>query len=149
MIIWEINPPKVCIHSTHPDCPCVITLNMLLLLYKVILIIWWSIVNCLFASIDRLRSADTCRIRPSILFLLLLLLLYHVILVKDFCFFIFRNFSFYPFVGVIWKGEKLIDGVPETLDLLRSHVFPVLSFLYSFSVSVFCEFSDKGIQVEG
>lgn len=23
--------------------------------------------------------------------------------------------------GVIWKGEKLIDGVPETLDLLRSH----------------------------
>ncbi|XP_055802019.1 phosphoglycolate phosphatase 2 isoform X2 [Solanum dulcamara] len=23
--------------------------------------------------------------------------------------------------GVIWKGEKLINGVPETLDLLRSH----------------------------
>ncbi|KAH0682274.1 hypothetical protein KY289_020026 [Solanum tuberosum] len=23
--------------------------------------------------------------------------------------------------GVIWKGENLIDGVPETLDLLRSH----------------------------
>nr|CAB3487468.1 unnamed protein product [Digitaria exilis] len=22
--------------------------------------------------------------------------------------------------GVIWKGDKLIDGVPETLDLLRS-----------------------------
>jgi ribonucleotide monophosphatase NagD (HAD superfamily) len=25
-------------------------------------------------------------------------------------------------VGVIWKGDKLIDGVPETLDLLRSKV---------------------------
>lgn len=24
--------------------------------------------------------------------------------------------------GVIWKGDKLIDGVPETLDLLRSKV---------------------------
>jgi hypothetical protein len=23
---------------------------------------------------------------------------------------------------VIWKGDKLIDGVPETLDLLRSKV---------------------------
>ncbi|KAK9042673.1 hypothetical protein V6N11_017739 [Hibiscus sabdariffa] len=22
--------------------------------------------------------------------------------------------------GVIWKGDKLIDGVPETLDMLRS-----------------------------
>ena len=22
--------------------------------------------------------------------------------------------------GVIWKGDKLIDGVPETLDTLRS-----------------------------
>jgi phosphoglycolate phosphatase len=26
--------------------------------------------------------------------------------------------------GVIWKGDKLIDGVPETLDLLRSKVRP-------------------------
>jgi hypothetical protein len=25
---------------------------------------------------------------------------------------------------VIWKGDKLIDGVPETLDLLRSKVRP-------------------------
>ena len=24
--------------------------------------------------------------------------------------------------GVIWKGDKLIDGVPETLDMLRSKV---------------------------
>jgi hypothetical protein len=22
--------------------------------------------------------------------------------------------------GVIWKGDKLIDGVPETLDMLRA-----------------------------
>lgn len=26
--------------------------------------------------------------------------------------------------GVIWKGDKLIDGVPETLDFLRSKVRP-------------------------
>ena len=25
-------------------------------------------------------------------------------------------------LGVIWKGDKLIDGVPETLDMLRSMV---------------------------
>lgn len=25
---------------------------------------------------------------------------------------------------MIWKGDKLIDGVPETLDLLRSKVRP-------------------------
>ena len=25
-------------------------------------------------------------------------------------------------VGVIWRGDSLIDGVPETLDLLRSLV---------------------------
>lgn len=24
--------------------------------------------------------------------------------------------------GVIWKGDKLIDGVPETLDMLRAKV---------------------------
>lgn len=24
--------------------------------------------------------------------------------------------------GVIWKGDKLIEGVPETLDFLRSQV---------------------------
>jgi hypothetical protein len=28
--------------------------------------------------------------------------------------------------GVIWKGDKLIDGVPETLDLLRAKVSPEL-----------------------
>lgn len=26
------------------------------------------------------------------------------------------------FTGVIWKGDSLIDGVPETLDMLRSKV---------------------------
>lgn len=26
------------------------------------------------------------------------------------------------FTGVIWKGDKLIDGVPGTLDMLRSKV---------------------------
>lgn len=26
------------------------------------------------------------------------------------------------FVGVIWKGDKLIEGVPETLDMLRAKV---------------------------
>lgn len=25
-------------------------------------------------------------------------------------------------VGVIWKGDKLIEGVPETLDMLRAKV---------------------------
>jgi phosphoglycolate phosphatase len=25
-----------------------------------------------------------------------------------------------PCAGVIWKGDKLINGVPETLDMLRS-----------------------------
>jgi hypothetical protein len=29
-----------------------------------------------------------------------------------------------PRAGVIWKGDKLIDGVPETLDLLRSKARP-------------------------
>ncbi|XP_057818275.2 phosphoglycolate phosphatase 1A, chloroplastic isoform X7 [Cryptomeria japonica] len=27
--------------------------------------------------------------------------------------------------GVIWKGETLIDGVPETLDMLRSRVYVI------------------------
>lgn len=34
-------------------------------------------------------------------------------------------FLFYWFVcfeGVIWKGDKLIEGVPETLDMLRAKV---------------------------
>lgn len=31
-------------------------------------------------------------------------------------------FIYYWFAGVIWKGDKLIDGVPETLDMLRSKV---------------------------
>ncbi|CAI9767429.1 unnamed protein product [Fraxinus pennsylvanica] len=30
------------------------------------------------------------------------------------------NRIFLHFTGVIWKGDKLIDGVPETLDMLRS-----------------------------
>jgi phosphoglycolate phosphatase len=29
-------------------------------------------------------------------------------------------FSWFPCAGVIWKGDKLINGVPETLDMLRS-----------------------------
>lgn len=28
--------------------------------------------------------------------------------------------------GVVWKGDKLIDGVSEALDLLRSKVFVFL-----------------------
>lgn len=28
----------------------------------------------------------------------------------------------YSFAGVIWKGDSLIDGVPETLDMLRTKV---------------------------
>ncbi|KAG8390713.1 hypothetical protein BUALT_Bualt01G0112100 [Buddleja alternifolia] len=28
--------------------------------------------------------------------------------------------AFFPVIRVIWKGDKLIDGVPETLDMLRS-----------------------------
>lgn len=35
------------------------------------------------------------------------------------------------YAGVIWKGDSLIEGVPETLDLLRSMVFSQ-SFLYHF-----------------
>ena len=27
--------------------------------------------------------------------------------------------------GVIWRGDSLIDGVPETLDMLRAMVRPV------------------------
>lgn len=30
--------------------------------------------------------------------------------------------------GVIWKGDKLIDGVPQTLDVLRSKVSQTPSF---------------------
>lgn len=29
--------------------------------------------------------------------------------------------------GVIWKGDKLIEGVPDTLDMLRSKVFVLSS----------------------
>ena len=32
-----------------------------------------------------------------------------------------------PFcAGVIWRGDSLIDGVPETLDMLRAMVRPVV-----------------------
>lgn len=34
--------------------------------------------------------------------------------------------------GVIWKGDKLIYGVPETLHLLRSKALRPLSFFHSF-----------------
>lgn len=33
--------------------------------------------------------------------------------------------------GVIWKGDSLISGVPETLDMLRSKVLPFFLFFHS------------------
>lgn len=33
-----------------------------------------------------------------------------------------NKLSAYTSAGVIWKGDSLIDGVPETLDMLRSKV---------------------------
>ncbi len=32
-------------------------------------------------------------------------------------------------VGVIWRGDSLIDGVPETLDALRAMVISLLTHL--------------------
>jgi hypothetical protein len=42
-------------------------------------------------------------------------------------------FSEFPCAGVIWKGDKLIDGVPETLDMLRSMVNLVSTLLHFLS----------------
>jgi phosphoglycolate phosphatase len=50
--------------------------------------------------------------------------------------------------GVIWKGETLIDGVSQTLDLIRSKVLSLFPTLYSFSVSlslIFCDFQGKNV----
>lgn len=33
-------------------------------------------------------------------------------------------------LGVIWKGDKLIDGVADTLEMLRSKVDFSLSYCY-------------------
>ena len=45
------------------------------------------------------------------------------------------------FIGVIWKGDTLIDGVSHTLDMLRSKAYTLtLSFLsqiYEFLISFF------------
>jgi hypothetical protein len=37
--------------------------------------------------------------------------------------------------GVIWKGESLIDGVPETLDRLRAAVGLLYNFILPCSES--------------
>lgn len=64
----------------------------------------------------------------------------------DFYFFIFSVLwiwiSVFYTSGVIWKGDKLIDGVPETLDFLRSNVSPfsfALPVIFNFTSS-FCFF---------
>jgi phosphoglycolate phosphatase len=38
------------------------------------------------------------------------------------------------FEGVIWKGDKLIEGVPETLDMLRAKVGKRISCSIYFKV---------------
>eukprot|EP00983_Pelagomonas_calceolata_P128988 1161566-Pelagomonas_calceolata.AAC.2 len=46
--------------------------------------------------------------------------------------------------GVIWKGDKVIDGVPETLDLLRSLVGCNLYFPLCLHAAEECAFLHTG-----
>lgn len=51
----------------------------------------------------------------------------------------YSNIACFPFSGVIWKGDSLIEGVPETLDMLRTkvHLNTFLHFAFSTLKSIF------------
>jgi hypothetical protein len=56
-------------------------------------------------------------------------------------------FSWFPCAGVIWKGDKLINGVPETLDMLRSMVNPVFTMLHFLLKELWTRFFSMDIQI--
>lgn len=52
--------------------------------------------------------------------------------------YLFICFPFPSASGVIWKGDKLIEGVPQTLDMLRSKVKDLrIAFVFRFISSDF------------
>lgn len=54
--------------------------------------------------------------------------IYFIVIIVSFNFNIVKRMNFIMRSGVIWKGDKLIDGVRQTLDVLRSKVSQTPSF---------------------